>query len=288
MNNIPANRSYYDYDLQIEYRKVEDKDLPRKPAQVDNNYFKIIFVMSGAYEIYYKQNVITLNKGGIVIADKGSSFMIRRIARSSELINVYFLGSIAGKTADNDFFNLFYGALPDRAIYPSSFGNMTCFELLNSLLTSLTERRNRFYMLIKINAIIAELNSEYDRKYKRETFDKTNKALAILEYVKNHYAENITLSQLREKFFVCNSTINRIFKNVTGKTFLQYLNNLRLESAKIMIEQNNMNLSLAKIAEINGFSAYSTFYREYVRKYGRTPKDDYGKVIDYTWPLKVN
>ena len=109
-----------------------------------------------------------------------------------------------------------------------------------------------------------------------------------MEYVKNHYAENITLSQLREKFFVCNSTINRIFKNITGKTFLQYLNNLRLESAKIMIEQNNMNLSLAKIAEINGFTAYSTFYREYVRKYGRTPKDDYGKVIDYTWPLKVN
>ena len=288
MNNIPANRSYYDYDLQIEYRKVEDKDLPRKPAQVDNNYFKIIFVMSGAYEIYYKQNVITLNKGGAVIAKRSSDFKINRITRTGEFITVYFLSSIAGKAADNDFFNLFYGALPDRAIYPASFGNMTCFELLNSLLTSLTERRNRFYMLIKINAIIAELNSEYDRKYKRETFDKTNKALAILEYVKNHYAENITLSQLREKFFVCNSTINRIFKNVTGKTFLQYLNNLRLESAKIMIEQNNMNLSLAKIAEINGFSAYSTFYREYVRKYGRTPKDDYGKVIDYTWPLKVN
>lgn len=288
MNNIPANRSYYDYDLQIEYRKVEDKDLPRKPAQVDNNYFKIIFVMSGAYEIYYKQNVITLNKGGAVIAKRSSDFKINRITRTGEFITVYFLSSIAGKAADNDFFNLFYGALPDRAIYPASFSNMTCYELLCSLLTSLTERRNRFYMLIKINAIIAELNSEYDRKHKRETFDKTNKALAILEYVKNHYAENITLSQLREKFFVCNSTINRIFKNITGKTFLQYLNNLRLESAKIMIEQNNMNLSLAKIAELNGFSAYSTFYREYVRKYGRTPKDDYGKVIDYTWPLKVN
>ena len=79
MNNIPANRSYYDYDLQIEYRKVEDKDLPRKPAQVDNNYFKIIFVMSGAYEIYYKQNVITLNKGGAVIAKRSSDFKINRI-----------------------------------------------------------------------------------------------------------------------------------------------------------------------------------------------------------------
>ena len=96
-------------------------------------------------------------------------------------------------------------------------------------------------MLKKINAIIAELNSEYDRNHKRENINKTNKALAILEYVKNHYAETVTLSLLREKFYVCNSTINRVFKNVTGMTILQYLNNLRLESAKIMIEQNNMN-----------------------------------------------
>lgn len=288
MNNIPANRSYYDYDLQIEYRKVDDKDLPRKPAQVDNNYFKIIFVMSGAYEIYYKQNVITLNKGGAVIAKKSSDFKINRITRTGEFITVYFLSSIAGKAADNDFFNLFYDAEPDHAIYPANFSNMTCFELLNSLLTSLTERRNRFYMLIKINAIIAELNSEFDRKHKRETFDKTNKALAILQYVNNNYSDNITLSLLREKFFVCNSTINRIFKNITNKTFLHYLNDLRLKNAKEMIEQNSMNLSLAKIAEINGFTAYSTFYREYVRKFGRTPKDDYAKVINYTWPLKVN
>ncbi|MGN0114826.1 MAG: helix-turn-helix transcriptional regulator [Acutalibacteraceae bacterium] len=288
MNNISANRSYYDYDLQIEYRKTNDKDLPLQPAEADNNYFKIVYVMSGAYEIYYKQNVLTLHKGGIVIAGKNSSFKLNRIARSSELITVYFLSSIAGKAADNDFFSLFYDAEPDHVIYPATFSNMTCYELLNSLLASLTERRNRFYMLIKINAIIAELNSEYDRKHKRETFDKTNKALAILEYVNNNYAENITLSLLREKFFVSNSTINRIFKNITNKTFLHFINDLRLVNAKKMIEQNNMNLSLAKIAEINGFSTYSTFYREYLRKYGRTPKDDYGKVIDYTWPLRVN
>lgn len=286
MINFPANKCYYDYDLQIEYRVVNDKDLPHKYAKIDNNYFKIVYVMSGAYEVHYKQNVITLNKGGMVIAKKDCAFKINRISRSSEFITIYFLSSIAGKTADNDFFNIFYDAEPTGAIYPASFGNMACFELLNSLLTFLTERRNRFYMLIKMNAIIAELNSEFDRKNKRETFDKTNKTLAILEYVNNNYSENITLTTLREKFFVCNSTINRIFKNVIGKTFLQYLNDLRLENAKKMIENNSLNLSLAKIAEINGFSAYSTFYREYVKKYHRSPKEDYGKVINFNWPLK--
>ena len=286
MINFPANKCYYDNDLQIEYRTVNDLDPPHRPATIDNNYFKIVYVVSGAYEVHYKQSAITLNKGGMVLAKKDCAFKINRLSRSSEFITVYFLSSIAGKTADNDFFNLFYDAEPTCAIYPASFGNMTCFELLNSLLTSLTERRNRFYMLIKINAIIAEINSEFDRKHMRETFDKNNKTLAILQYVNNHYSENITLATLREKFFVCNSTINRIFKNVIGKTFLHYLNDLRLENAQKMIENNSLNLSLAKIAEINGFSAYSTFYREYVKKYHRPPKEDYAKIINFSWPLK--
>ena len=43
-------------------------------------------------------------------------------------------------------------------------------------------------------------------------------------------------------------------------------------------------INLAKIAELSGFKTYSTFYREYTKKYGVSPNTAYNKNIK-KWPL---
>ena len=118
-----------------------------------------------------------------------------------------------------------------------------------------------------------------------EKHDKNNITVNVVEYVNNNYTENLTLEFLKNKFFISYSTINRMFKQISGKTFKKYLNDLRLTSAhNMMIEDGNI-MNVAKIAEMNGFKTYSTFYRDYLEKFGTPPSKMAHKKQESIWPM---
>lgn len=77
----------------------------------------------------------------------------------------------------------------------------------------------------------------------------------------SYYAELCEMSEVN---------FRRIFKEYTGKTPVEYRNDLRLEDAKSRIESGEYNVSEA--AEASGFVNLSFFSRLYKKKYGHTPK----------------
>ena len=74
---------------------------------------------------------------------------------------------------------------------------------------------------------------------------------------------------LEEKFNISASTINKIVKYMSSYTFLDFLTGLRLKKAEELL--STTNLSAEKIALLSGFNYYSTFYRAFKKKYGRSP-----------------
>ena len=106
---------------------------------------------------------------------------------------------------------------------------------------------------------------------------KQNLELAI-EYLKEHPAENITLSDFSKKYFFSVSYFNKIFKKHTGLTLNQYLQQERMSKAAELLHETD--LSIDEICGKVGYSDikyfYSTFskfigvppakYRSYIRK----------------------
>ncbi len=93
-----------------------------------------------------------------------------------------------------------------------------------------------------------------------------------IEYIQQNYSENISIAKLADACHVSVSTLERRFKKHLAKTPLQYLMEVRLDNARVMIFESTK--SLANIAQETGFVDNSHFTRAYKRRFSVSPSED--------------
>ena len=88
-------------------------------------------------------------------------------------------------------------------------------------------------------------------------------------YVRENYNKDISMGDVAKKFGYAYNYFGNRFKEITCKSFVEYLNNLRLLNAysKVILSDD----SLEKICEDVGYGNFSYFYRKFKDKYGCTP-----------------
>jgi len=62
------------------------------------------------------------------------------------------------------------------------------------------------------------------------------------------------------------------FKRLTGCTFNDWLNKLRIEKALETLKSVHYDYSLRQIAIICGYDTYATFYRNFIKRVGISPE----------------
>ena len=95
-------------------------------------------------------------------------------------------------------------------------------------------------------------------------------AAKIADYMDNHYPQALTLDHLCVEFHFSKNHIINLFKKAYGVTPVNYLNDLRLQRAKYLMEVTSN--SLETICPACGFQNYSHFYKLFVRKNGISPE----------------
>lgn len=90
-----------------------------------------------------------------------------------------------------------------------------------------------------------------------------------MEYLKDHYAEKITLEQLAELEHISTSYLSRKFKQRTGVTVVTYINRLRVEKAQQLLMASTLNIN--EIAYQTGFESSKYFYRVFKTITGESP-----------------
>lgn len=86
----------------------------------------------------------------------------------------------------------------------------------------------------------------------------------IMEYISENYGQKIIISELAEKFHVCESTIYKSFKKYTGLKITDYINFTRVMNAERLMRETK--LPLAEIAYQCGFNDcnyFSTVFGKY-------------------------
>lgn len=97
----------------------------------------------------------------------------------------------------------------------------------------------------------------------------------IINYINDNYSHPISLDSLCEKFFISKYYLCRIFKKHTGLSVHQYIKEKRL---LLFEELQKEGKSCTECAALSGFSDYSSFYRAYVNKYGKSPEKIKSKI----------
>lgn len=80
-----------------------------------------------------------------------------------------------------------------------------------------------------------------------------------MQYISEHYTEQITLTNLAETACLSPNYFCRIFKSETGLNYSEYMNRFRLEQAKKLLRTTTMHTN--EIAEKVGFKDYRYFCR---------------------------
>ena len=78
-----------------------------------------------------------------------------------------------------------------------------------------------------------------------------------------------SLEALSDQFSITPQTLRRRFKNATGKTMNDYMTSLRLDQAKRLLQDTQ--LELADICAQCGYNDLSSFIRLFKSKTGETP-----------------
>lgn len=93
---------------------------------------------------------------------------------------------------------------------------------------------------------------------------------SIQKYVKNNYMNDVTIAALGARFQVTPSYISRLFREKTGKKYIDYVTEIRVEKAKELL-QINSNLSIKEVAERVGYISEKYFSKVFYKYYLITP-----------------
>ena len=98
----------------------------------------------------------------------------------------------------------------------------------------------------------------------------TDKLKTILNYINEHYNENISIKDLSSICDYSEYHFMRFFKKYIGMSCIQYINNLRLDNASKLLTTTNK--TIMEISLDVGFENLSYFNKLFKRKYNMTPK----------------
>lgn len=93
----------------------------------------------------------------------------------------------------------------------------------------------------------------------------------IFTYMDNHFSEDLTLAGVAEKFGLSSVYFLRYFKKMSGVTFLEYLQRVRLN--RIQKDLLCTDYTIQYILDRNGFHNYKLFLKLFKEVYHCTPKE---------------
>ena len=119
----------------------------------------------------------------------------------------------------------------------------------------------RFISLLE--SLILQLRTEYSSNVENHV-SKT-----VKQYVKTHLSEKITLEDLGQEVFLSPNYCERIFKQETGQSIVDYILDKRIEYAKNLLWDTSIKLT--HVAQTVGYHDYGYFCRIFKKRTGYSP-----------------
>jgi AraC-like DNA-binding protein len=94
-----------------------------------------------------------------------------------------------------------------------------------------------------------------------DTFEEYDKMKLIYDYIQKNFAEKLSLEEVAGVANMTTISFNRFIKKRTGKTFVNYINDIRIGyAARWLVEKD---LSVSEVAFKSGFNNIANFNRSF-------------------------
>lgn len=99
--------------------------------------------------------------------------------------------------------------------------------------------------------------------------ERTTRMMAVMGYLHDHHAEQLTLETIAGSFFISTYHLCREFKKFAGSTVMQYLTNVRVGQAQRLL--NETDLTITQISKQVGFANVTHFNRVFKQVTAMSP-----------------
>lgn len=259
---------------------INDQSYPRNPGfQVMHWHedLQFIYVLDGEIDIKTLDTSVQVNKGSGIFINKNVIHLVKR-ASSCHYNSFIF----------PDYFLKFYFGSPATAFVERIAGKdempICCFSKemdwckpvlsVLSRLADLENRKTEFYAyeaLCLLSALWLEVCRSIRLPSKTADTVMGARMQKFLQYISEHYGEDISLDRLAKSANVSKSECLRCFKASMQTTPCKYLTEYRLSKAVELLE--NSDEPIGAIADSVGFRQTSHFGQRFKEKTGFSPRD---------------
>lgn len=124
--------------------------------------------------------------------------------------------------------------------------------------------------ILKLKNILIEFSLNSD-SYIAELKSNSGIINNIKEYVRKNYYKNIKLKDIANEFYINSAYLGRLFKKETGLAYSDYLNKIRLDNAKKLLQRTNLHIY--QIADKVGYKNSDYFIIKFKERENCTPME---------------
>lgn len=131
--------------------------------------------------------------------------------------------------------------------------------------------------------MVLDLGRELQTPYSSFLFSRNHGDALVTKsqkWIEQHYTQSIDYDRLAGKFRMSRRSLERRFKQATGVTPLGYLQQLRVESAKRLLEEGSQTFD--EITYLVGYEDIPFFRKVFVRLTGLRPKEYQQRFAGYS------
>lgn len=257
-----------------------------RPYPHAHDFIEIVFISEGHANHCYEGNQWPVNKGDILIIPPYTAHEYKVDGPSPlEVWNIMFLPSLIDQEI-----RVFSRHSPsgEFAMTPFSEGKspyeiyfkLTTMESLSfrqkwqQIMHEYNRKETGYQMSIK--ALLIELLVSLHRLANKGNSSESSARFPdhpiirnICAHLEQNYEQQTTVEQICQMFYISPSSLRDKFKHVTGRSFTEYRNEVRIrQSLRLLRETNDLIIDVAQNVGINDLSYFNKLFKHYT---GLTP-----------------
>lgn len=264
---------------------IQYDDLPHFYDQLHHHpELQLAYILEGTGDLFLGDTITSFGPGDIFMIGSNQSHLFKsdpeyfeeNSDKNSRSIAVFFHEQSLGE----GFFDISEMSIIRHLIERANRGIKFFPEVAQQVGSRIEQLLNKsgFPRFIEVISILHELAESNDYKYLAEissphppSDQESKKANDVINYILNHYKEDIELETIADVANYSKAAFCRFFKQRTRKTFSQFLNEVRISQACKLLQKTDLNIS--QICYESGYNNISNFNRQFKKNTGLTPRE---------------
>lgn len=248
-----SNIGYYLSEADVKWNIYIKEEPSLDPVGHFHEGIELVAVLEGEVEAFHINHSEVLKAGEIFFADSFDCHHYRQLSPTIRAIVIVL---------SSEYMSIFQNLYRGKTLPSFMKDREKNQEIIQLIKLWLAEEEKNFILNVGYsNLLFSKLIKHYKLEEKDASKDK-NISVKLLKYINEHYAEDISLTSVSKLLGYTKEYCSKVFAEVVGMSFRDYLNLLRLKKAQEYFSlKKDTKETTTEIIYKCGFNSTATFYR---------------------------